>query len=116
MFLGRLSNLIFFSSSCSNRAPNYLNQDGGPRPHIKKSLLGLSRLRGRIRHLPSQPDESFPAAAVRQPFPPLYLYANVNAMHSALYAHKFHTSFWHDVDNPESFGFASMKPAPELFE
>ena len=25
----------------------------------------------------------------------------------ALYAHKFHTGFWHNVSNPEEFGFAS---------
>ncbi|KAF2192623.1 hypothetical protein K469DRAFT_315496 [Zopfia rhizophila CBS 207.26] len=30
----------------------------------------------------------------------------------ALYAHKIHTGFWHDVSNPESFGFAKGQVTP----
>jgi len=36
-------------------------------------------------------------------------FANMNMMgYSALYAHKFNTNFWHNVSNPEEFGFASQ--------
>lgn len=31
---------------------------------------------------------------------------------SALYAHKIHSGFWHNVTNPEEFGFASQYPFP----
>ena len=31
---------------------------------------------------------------------------------SALYAHKIHSGFWHDVNKPESFGFAAHQVTP----
>ncbi|KAF2856919.1 hypothetical protein T440DRAFT_463133 [Plenodomus tracheiphilus IPT5] len=34
----------------------------------------------------------------------------------ALYAHKFQTSFWHNVSNPEEFGFAKGQVQPFLLE
>ena len=33
-------------------------------------------------------------------------------MESALYAHRLHSGFWHDLDRPESFGFAKIQITP----
>lgn len=35
-----------------------------------------------------------------------------NQTPSALYAHKIHSGFWHDVNLPESFGFAAHQVTP----
>lgn len=37
------------------------------------------------------------------------LYWTRSKGHSALYAHKVHSSWWHDINKPEQFGFLSKK-------
>ena len=46
------------------------------------------------------------------PLNPLYPPHTSNRPHSALYAHKIHSGFWHDVNSPESFGFATHQVTP----
>jgi abhydrolase domain-containing protein 12 len=38
--------------------------------------------------------------------------SNTRQSNSALYAHKIHSGFWHDVNKPESFGFAAHQVTP----
>jgi hypothetical protein len=38
--------------------------------------------------------------------------SNTYQPNSALYAHKIHSGFWHDVNKPESFGFAAHQVTP----
>jgi hypothetical protein len=38
--------------------------------------------------------------------------SNTCQSNSALYAHKIHSGFWHDVNKPESFGFAAHQVTP----
>lgn len=42
----------------------------------------------------------------------LVLLINPTLQRHALYAHKFHTGFWHNVSNPEEFGFAKGQVQP----
>ncbi|KAI4721840.1 alpha/beta-hydrolase [Aureobasidium sp. EXF-10727] len=44
--------------------------------------------------------------------PRIELLSNSGRFHSALYAHKIHSGFWHDVNKPESFGFAAHQVTP----
>jgi abhydrolase domain-containing protein 12 len=39
-------------------------------------------------------------------------HSNACQSNSALYAHKIHSGFWHDVNKPESFGFAAHQVTP----
>jgi abhydrolase domain-containing protein 12 len=42
----------------------------------------------------------------------ILLWPNTCRSNSALYAHKIHSGFWHDVNKPESFGFAAHQVTP----
>jgi len=68
--------------------------------------LDTRRTRWHLRNIHAPFDQSVVSATVRHPS--LYLLdLKFNVWISALYAHKFHTGFWHNVSDPESFGFAS---------
>lgn len=44
--------------------------------------------------------------------PRVRLFPDTCPLYSALYAHKIHSGFWHDVNKPESFGFAAHQVTP----
>lgn len=44
--------------------------------------------------------------------PGVRLFSDTSPLYSALYAHKVHSGFWHDVNKPESFGFAAHQVTP----